>query len=851
MKNIVRTILVVLLSYSSFYSLAQSDSLDKSTSFKVFGSCGMCKQRIEKTLKIKGIKNAVWNVDTKMLFVSYDSTSIQLEEIHTKLAVAGHDTELKKASASNYNELPDCCHYRDRENNQSTDENLNDSLHVIRGIVLTEDKKGNFAPLVGANVVFIGANKVVNTDAHGVFIIPQEESQSQLIISFTGYVSDTVLVENAKDIQIILGSNNRLGSVTVTAKLRTTYVNTSSAFKTINITSKELLKAACCNLSESFETNPSVDVSYNDAVTGSKQIQLLGLSGIYTQLTVENLPGPRGLATAMGLNSIAGPWIESIQLSKGTGSVVNGYESIAGQINIELKKPENSELLYVNGYVNSMGKTDVNMNMAKAINSKWSTSLLLHDDFLYNRTDMNKDGFRDLPTGNLFNAVNRWKYDNQKGMMMQLGIKILNENRVGGELNFEPSNKFSTQLYGLGFDTKRYEGFAKIGYVFPDKKYQSIGLQLSTFNHQQDAYYGLTNYNGEQHNFYSNLIYQSIIGSTTHKFRTGISFSSDKYKEQYNQQHFERNEIVPGAFFEYTYTLSEKFTTVAGIRVDKNSLFGWFATPRLNIRYEPIKGTTIHLSAGRGQRTANIFAENAGLLVSARTINILSASAGKAYGMDPEVAWNKGVSINQQFKLFGRDATAGLDYFRNDFSNQVVVDLEDSRQAKFYNLSGKSYSNSLQAEMNTSPFKDLDVRLAYRWFDVQSTYSGDLLQKPLTALNRAFVNIAYQYKKWKFDYTLNMIGTKRIPPTTSNPPEFQQAAYSPSYITMNAQISTFLGKGKTFEVYIGGENLSNYFQQNPIVANTQPFGNYFDASLIWGPIIGRMFYGGFRYTLKK
>lgn len=847
---IIKTVLVILISYGSFSARAQSNVKDINSSFKVFGSCGMCKQRIEKTLKIKGIKTAVWDVDTKVLSLTYDSTIVQLDNIYEKLIAAGHDTELKKAENKTYNDLPECCHYRDAENNQATVGDVIDSLHFIRGIVLTEDEKGNFAPLSGANILFVGSKKGVSSDLHGVFSIPKEENFSQLIVSYSGYQSDTVMVRETNELQIILGTNNRLGTVKVTAKLKTMYVNTSSAFRTVNITSKELLKAACCNLSESFETNPSVDVSYNDAVTGSKQIQLLGLSGIYTQLTVESLPGPRGLATSTGLNSIAGPWIESIQLSKGTGSVVNGFESIAGQINIELKKPENSEQLYVNGYINSMGKTDVNLNMAKAVSSKWSTALLLHDDFLYNKTDVNKDGFRDLPTGNLFNAVNRWKFDNQKGVMIQLGIKVLNDNKVGGQMNFEPVNKFSTQIYGLGIQTKRYEGFAKIGYVFPEKKYQSIGLQLSAFNHQQDAYYGLTKYIGEQDNFYSNLIYQTIIGTTTHKFRTGLSLSSDKYKEDYNTQYFQRTEVVPGAFFEYTYTMNEKFTAVAGIRADKNSLFGWFATPRLNIRYEPIKGTTIRISAGRGQRTANVFAENSGLFVSSRSINIVFAEAGKAYGLDPEVAWNKGISIDQKFKLFSREATAGLDFFRNDFSNQVVVDIEDPRQAKFYNLNGKSYSNSLQAEINTSPIKNVDVRLAYRWFDVQATYSGVLLQKPFTATNRAFANIAYQYKNWKFDCTLNYIGRKRIPSTKDNPIEFRLSASSPAYFTMNAQISTVLSKNKAFEVYIGGENLNNFFQQNPIVANTKPFENYFDASLIWGPINGRQLYGGFRYSLK-
>jgi hypothetical protein len=617
------------------------------------------------------------------------------------------------------------------------------------------------------------------------------------------------------------------------------------------ISSKDLLKAACCNLSESFETNPSVDVSYSDAVTGSKQIQLLGLAGIYTQLTVENLPGPRGIATPLGLNSIAGPWIESIQLSKGTGSVANGFESIAGQINVELKDPQTSEKLFLNGYLNGMGKTDLNANIAQHLNEKWSTIFLLHDDFLYNKVDENKDGFRDLPTGNLFSAINKWKYDNQKGLQIHFGAKLLTDDKTGGEMNYNVSDKLTTNSYGLGIKTNRYEGFAKIGYIFPEKKYQSIGLQLSGFDHQQDSYFGLINYNAHQSNFYSNLIYQSIVGNSAHKFRTGLSLTADKYNELYKTETFKRNEVVPGAFFEYTYTMNEKFSAVAGLREDHNSLYGWFTTPRLNIRYAPLKGTTIRLSAGRGQRTANIFAENMGVLVSARTVNIIADNTNKAaYGLSPEVAWNKGISIDQKFKLFERDAMLSFDFFRNDFTNQVVVDLEDARQIKFYNLNGKSFSNSFQSELNLAPLKDLDVRLAYRWFDVETTYDAKLLEKPFTAKNRAFANFGYAIKGWKFDYTINYVGQKRIPSTGENPLKYRMPDYSPGYISMNAQVSRSFGKNKSFEIYVGGENLTNYFQKNVILAADAPFGEYFDASMIWGPVTGRLMYGGFRYKIK-
>lgn len=825
---------------------------DTTAAIKVFGTCGQCKQRIEKALKQKGIEKATWDIPTQTLTVTYSPSVLSLEDIHTRVAGLGHDTELKKAKDDVYKSLPECCRYRELEPEQEAAGETGNATnqHNINGVVLAEDNKGNFIPLAGATILWAGTQSGTQTDKHGVFSIPHQEVGGKLVVSYTGYRTDTLDVTSMSDLQIVLAANGQMNVVKVTSRRKSVHVDMYNAFRIASISPKELLKAACCNLSESFETNPSVDVSYNDAVTGSKQIQLLGLSGIYTQLTVENLPGPRGLATPLGLNSIAGPWVDGIQLSKGTGSVVNGFESIAGQINVELKKPETAEKLYANGYVNSMGKTDLNLNLAQKLGEKWSMGLLLHDDFLYNKTDFNGDGFRDLPTGNQFSAVGRWKFDNLKGFMLQFGAKALVDDKTGGEMDYSKDHQGASHMYGLGIKTDRYEGFAKIGYVFPEKKYKSLGLQLSAFSHKQDAYFGMTPYNAEQTNFYSNLIYQNIIGNSDHKFRTGLSFSADKYDELYQTQSFKRKEVVPGAFFEYTYTLNDKFSAVAGLRADHNSLFGFFATPRLNVRYEPVKGTTIRLNGGRGQRTANIFAENIGTLVSARTLNIVGAAAGKAYGLDPEVAWNKGISIDQKLKLFQNDALLSIDFFRNDFTNQVVVDLEDVRQVKFYNLDGKSYSNSLQAEFSVTPVKNFDVRLAYRWFDVKTTYGDKLLQKPLTAENRAFANLAYELKGWKLDYTANLVGQKRIPSTIGNPEPYRMAASSPNYVTMNAQVSKSFGKSKAFELYLGGENLTDYIQQKAIIAPGQPFGQYFDASLIWGPVIGRMLYTGFRYKIK-
>jgi outer membrane receptor for ferrienterochelin and colicin len=426
------------------------------------------------------------------------------------------------------------------------------------------------------------------------------------------------------------------------------------------------------------------------------------------------------------------------------------------------------------------------------------------------------------------------------------------DKRTGGDVNYDPSkDKLTTNYYGLGITTSRFEEFAKIGYVFPQKKFKSFGLQLSSFQHTQDSYFGLTTYNARQNNFYSNLIYQSIIGTTMHKFRTGLSFVYDNYKEDLRNTNYDRKEAVPGAFFEYTYDPSDKFSAIVGLRIDHNSLYGTFVTPRLHLRYEPIKGTTIRISGGRGERTANIFAENLGVLISSRQINILGTGPGKAYGLNPEIAWNEGISFDQKFKLFNRQGSVGVDFFRTDFQNQVVVDVDKSaREVNFYDLSGQSYSNSFQFEINHEVLRKLDLRLAYRLFDVKTTYHGELLQRPLVAKHRAFANIAYELKGWKFDYTITYNGTKRIPFTGDNPIQYQLPGNSPSYILMNAQVSKTLGKKYPLDIYIGSENFTNYYQKNPVLASDQPFGPYFDASLVWGPLSGRMFYMGLRYKIK-
>ena len=841
----------MLLVVASWSAAAQ----DSTSTFSVAGVCGMCKARIEKAADGSGLTNARWEARTQLLTLTHDAT-FDVEAARQRILAAGHDVDNQTAPQDAYGKLPACCQYHDEKNVHKTDGQVIQDDHTVTGVVMQENNRGELSPIENANVQWLeDASVSVRSDESGVFRIAHEAHYQRLLISYAGLQPDTVTVADPREVVMITAKDNVLAEVTVSARRRSNYIAALSPTRLEVLTGQELFKAACCDLSESFETNASVDVVSSDAVTGSKQIQMLGLSGNYTQLTVENLPGPRGLATPLGLNSISGTWIESIQIGKGIGSVVNGFENIAGQINVELKKPGTSERVFFNAYGNNMGRTDVNLNLSHTFNERWAGSLLLHDNFMYNKNmNFSNNGFRDVPIGNLFSGVTRWKYEDGRGLILQFGVKFLSDDRTGGEIDFNPAtDKLTQNKYGLAFDIERYEAFAKIGYVFPQHTQRSIGLQLSGTSYNQTSYFGVRTYDAKQRNAYANLIYQDVIGTVVHKYRTGLSMQYDRYDERYVADRFARTEMVPGAFFEYTYSPSDKFDAVAGIRGDYNNLYGWFATPRVHLRYQPIAGTTFRVSGGRGQRTANIFAENTAALASARIVRIAAANtAENAYGLQPEVAWNTGVSFDQSFRLFNREASFSTEFFRNDFSNQVVVDYENPRELNFYNLDGRSYSNSVQTELRFMPLSHVEARMAYRFFDVKTMYSNELLQKPLVARHRGFLNLAYNTHSggWHFDYTLNITGQKRLPSTAANPVDYQMPDYSKAYMTMNAQVSKTIGKARPIDLYIGGENLTNFFQQHPVIAADQPFSEFFDTSMLWGPLTGRMFYAGVRFSIN-
>lgn len=727
------------------------------------------------------------------------------------------------------------------------------SQDEFKGMIMDKNNPKDNLGLEGVSVYWLNTNVGTTTNQKGWFTLPYKPTYKKIVISYIGYKTDTLTITSLEPIHHFLTQEGELHEITIESKRKAVQKNSLTTMNMFTVNSEELLKAACCNLAESFETNPSIDVNFSDALTGTRQIQMLGLKSPYILITQENIPVIGGASQVFGLTFTPGTWVKSIQISKGAGTVVNGFESISGQINTELVKPFSDNPVFVNAYANANGRLELNTHFNKKLNNKWSTGLYLHGNYRGQKFDNNGDNFLDMPLAQQLNVMNRWQYVNQeKGWVSFINLRYLVDEKQTGEVNFNPTlDKGTTNAWGSEIDTKRFDISTKVGYVFPELPYQSFGFQFAYSNHKQTSYFGLRNYNITHESIYSNLLFNSIIGDTRHKFKTGISFIHDGYNELVNTTNFNRVENSVGTFFEYAFDDLENFSYTAGLRVDHNNLIGTFVTPRLHFRYVPWEDATLRASVGRGIRTANIFAENQQLFASARQINVANVN-GNIYGLDPEIAWNYGFSYLQKFNLFSKKADITFDYYVTDFNNQIVVDWENPQQISFYNLEGRSVANSFQVEVNINLAKGLNLRTAYKYFDVVTDYKSGRLQKPLQPRNRFFANLSYEtnsenFNQWRFDLTFNAIGSQRLPNTSTNPAQYQLPAFVNGYQLLNSQVTKVFSK--KFEVYIGGENLTNKRQLDPVLAANDPFGANFDTTIVYEPIFGTMYYAGLRFRI--
>ncbi len=700
-------------------------------------------------------------------------------------------------------------------------------------------------PIVGALVRVKNTSIGGFTDETGSFqfVLSGQNLPLELEASFIGYQTYVLTTTTLTDNIIVLTSDAALDEVVVEGRRAATDIDPLSAKFTEVLAQPELQKAACCNLSESFENNATVDINYSDAISGSKQISMLGLDGIYTQINWENMPLIRGVGEYYGMSFVPGTWIDQIQVNKGAGSVINGYESMAGQINVEFKKPDTMEKFYLNAYQNIQGRSELNSDVSLKLNPEWSTALFFHGNLVRGDIDGNDDGFIDRNTGQQVNVFNRWKFVGKNNLRSQFGIKYLNDERIGGQLDYDPHRE--SNLYGVKVNSQRTEIFAKNGLIFPEKPWKSIGLIMNGSYHNQEGLYGVRKLNVDQKSIYTNLIYQTIISDTRHKIKTGVNFQWDDIDELAEERTFNRVISAPGVFVEYEYDDLKAIKLIAGLRSDYiSNNVGLQFSPRIHFKWSVNDNNSVRLSAGRGFRVPNIFTDDPGMLASSREV-----IAGELPAI--ESSWNYGGGYTNYFKLNGHDGTLSTTFYRTEFQHQLIRDNFSSAHKLFLSdLDGTSYANSLQLNLDYEVFDRFDVRLAYKYDDVKQSINKQLIQKQLTPKHRGLLNMAYAlpYNRWQFDFTTQYVGKQRLPATLYHTNALENKVESEAYFRFNGQVMTQL---KKWSLYAGGENLANFRQEDAIIDAQEPFGNNFDATVVWGPITGRNIYFGLRYQLDN
>lgn len=762
----------------------------------------------------------------------------------------------------------------------------------VTGVVVGGDGK----PLPGTALYWADTNVGTSANLEGEFKIHRVKGYDRLVASFIGYTNDTLRVDNSTSrVEFRLSEGVEMESVVVTGGSGN-YVMQGGIVKNEMISFAGLCKMACCNLAESFENSASVTVGYSDAISGARQIKMLGLAGTYTQILDENRPIMRGLSSPYGLSYTPGMWLNSIQVSKGISSVTAGHEAMTGQINLEHRKPTDEERLFLNVYFDDELKPEINLSSAIPLtkDKRLSTVILAHGSMDTQSHDRNEDGMRDMPRSNQINVANRWLYQTEQGVQVRWGAKYTRDQRLGGDINYKRDMRDSLwqkKIYGSDILNQNANAYIKIGSpvgagVYNEQTEEEVRPSIAfvaDYNfYDEDAYFGLNDYKARQHSLLANLMYDHYF-SLRHKLIVGAMATVDEYNESLRSPSligvdpsaqvaptqrlysFDRLESEVGLYAEYTYTLGEKFSAVAGVRGDYNTFYRKaYFTPRGHIKWNITPTTILRASAGMGYRSTNVIADNIGILATGRTIifNGDKSSADTPFNLTSDFQRMESVatfggSLAQTFTLVGyRDATISFDYFRTEFINRVIADQEwGADYVNIYSTDGKSFTDNYQVDFTWTPVERFDIFATFRYTNAKQTITREdgsalLVESPLVSRFKTLLNLQYatKFRRWVFDVTAQYNGKSRLPIKGMN-------TYSDPYPMLFAQVSY---KIKTWDIYLGCENILGYTQKNPypillggekMTAGANPYDTSFNSSVVWGPLKGRKFYIGVRFNL--
>lgn len=724
----------------------------------------------------------------------------------------------------------------------------------ITGFIYGDDE-GKKQPLDAAVVKWINTTKGTITDEKGKFELALTNiTDKRLVVSYAGYKTDTVDAADKQSVEVTLVPNMSTSTINVEDNKKSTHFGNYNA-KTEVITSQELVKEACCDLAGCFGRNSSVEVAVTDIITDAKELKILGLEGAYTQLLVDNMPLMSGLNTKYGISSIPGTQIDKITISKGSNSVIQGYESISGIMNVILKDYNNSDRLLVNGFVNSMLEKQFNLNFGNSINKKWSNILTFHTVQKSNVMDDNGDSFLDNPLITRYVLYNKWNLsDKDNQTEFNIAGRYWNEKREGGQTNDPTHTGTHTTghaLYEQNVKINSAEGYSRFSKQFTETS--GLKMYLTSSYYDQVSNYGFTKYDAKQTSFSAMGFYEFELLPRSY-LKTGLSYKYQKIDEviafgdttsKTYAGNYIKKEAIPGVFAENSLSFFEdKASLMTGIRLDNHNEHGLVVTPRALFRYQPVKTIVLRASIGTGFRTLNLFSEYSNLLASSRNVVI-------AETLEPEKTLNYGVDLLYYFGGTSFSGSVNVDFYRTEFSNKIIPDYDSNpREVIFANLNGRAFSNVMQSEVSITLLRNLDLKFAYKFIDLNYEKDGVKYEQPFVSKHRVLSTISYitNNKEWSFSAGLNWFGKQRLPSTASNPVEYQRPTESKPYTLVNVQVNKNF---KYFELYAGVENLLDFKQDNPIIAADDPFGQYFDTSFIWGPTKGREIYAGFRFILGK
>lgn len=707
-------------------------------------------------------------------------------------------------------------------------------------------------PLAGASVVWQNTNKGTFTNEAGEFdIADQLEGDRILLISFVGFSQEKVKVGKLTHWTVQLIEDATLAEVKIIAKGQATrFANEPAKVEVLGV--REIQRAACCSLAGCFSTNSNVDANVTNVVTDAKELRILGLAGVYNQVLVDGMPLIQGLAFPYGPGGYPGTMIEKIFVTKGANSVLQGFESISGQINMEFHSPENAPRLFLNTFANSFGESQYNVNYLVK-KPTWSNLSVAHLTLPATIIDRDGDGFRDIVKTNRTSLYNRWSYDNPENPKWRttIGMRYLAEEREGGSTQFNRDIHLGTSLaYGQNVDIQHGEIYAKTNLIVSEKS--SVILLSSAFAHKQEAYFGVKKYLGKQFNLTSAIYVDHYYGGQNHNIKFGFSHRHNKLKEDikfmeavpflnYEGAYF-TNYDIPGIFAENKLTFS-KFTILTGLRADQFAHFGWKLTPRFLIRANLSPDTDIRFNAGKGFRWAHIFSENANLLAGNRSLIL-------AKDLAPEEAINVGLNFIKTIHWKEINITLSGDAYLTFFQNQIFPDYDtEVNTAIVQNFFGKSISKSFQLENKWIFTQQFDIKLAYNYLEVYREVESLRQDLPFIPKHKWTANTSYSTPgdQWQIDLTWRLIGNKRLPSTLNYPDQYKQPSSSDPYQQWDLQLTH---RWSNFQIYGGVENIFDFRQEFPILGYDQPFGNFFDPAFNWGPTKGREFYLGLRYSLK-